>query len=438
MTDFWQLTFRFLSLQDSTVQHVVFGSMLLGAAAGALGCFVYLQKKSLLGDTLAHAALPGVALSFLLVQEKSLPLLILGAACTAWLAALSVDLIVSRTRLKLDTALGIVLTVFFALGIVLLTHIQKSGSGGQSGLSSFIFGQAAAISGDDVTLLAVLAVIMAIVLVIGYRPLKLIAFDTQFAAAIGLPATWLQFLLTTMIVLAVTVGLQAVGVVLMAALLITPAAAARQWTDRFPIMIMLASIFGILSGFFGSYISFLAPTLPTGPWVVIVVSAIFAVSVLFAPQRGLISRYVRQLRHRRQIGEDHLLKAMVLHGLERDGSAILYPTQQIAQFRSLPADQLKRPLRRLISRRLIEQVGSMYRLTDAGRTAGQRVIRLHRLWEVYLTRYLDLPGDHVHRDAEDMEHLITPEMEMQLSEFLDHPQYDPHQQPIPYGERKLS
>lgn len=432
MTDFWQLTIRFFSLADSNVQVVVLGSMLLGLIAGALGCFVYLQKRSLLGDTLAHAALPGVAISFLLLNEKSLPLLILGAALSAWLGGLAADLITSRTRLKLDTALGIVLSTFFGLGIVLLTHIQKSGSGGQSGLASFIFGQAAAMSAGDVRLLAGVAFLLGLAVLFWYRPLKLIVFDVGFASAIGLPSRWLQFLLTSMIVLAVVVGLQAVGVVLMAALLITPAAAARQWTDRLPIMLLLASIFGILSGLLGSWISFLAPTLPTGPWVVIVVSAIFACSVLFAPRRGLVSRYFSQLRHRKQIHQDHLLKVLVKHGLDQSGQPILYPIGQIAQFRFFSPHELNGALRRLTRNGLIAQVGSMYRLTPEGIVAGTRITRAHRLWEVYLSRHLDLPGDHLHRDAEDMEHLITPELEAELSEFLEHPEVDPHHQPIPY------
>ncbi|MDZ4723557.1 MAG: metal ABC transporter permease [candidate division Zixibacteria bacterium] len=430
--DFWELTVRFFSLADANVRQVIAGSILLGGAAGALGCFAYLQRRSLLGDALAHAALPGVGLAFLIVGQKEFVPLLLGATATAWLGALSINAIDRYTKIKLDAALGIVLTVFFGLGIVILTHIQKSGSGSQAGLGSFIFGQAAAMSRQDVVALAVVTVCMLSVVTIGYRHFKLVSFDTGFAFAVGLPVGRLQFILTTMIVLAVTVGLQAVGVVLMAAMLITPAAAARQWTDRLPRMLMLASIFGMLAGLFGSYISFLKPSLPTGPWIVIVVSGIFAVSILFSPRRGVLIRILRHYQHRGKITRDHLVKSLYRVGMERENWYAYYPVSEIAHMWSFTPTELRSGLSQLTAQGFLEREVDMYRLTQNGVSAGARVTRLHRLWEVYLTRYLELPGDHVHRDAEDMEHIITPEMEEQLSQMLDHPVFDPHLQPIPY------
>lgn len=429
--EFWDTTIRFFSLADVNVRNVVFGSMLLGAAAGSLGCFVYLQKRSLLGDALAHAALPGVGLAFLLLGEKSFLPLVCGAALTAWLGALGINAITQQTRVKLDAALGIVLTVFFGAGIVILTHIQKSGSGSQAGLGTFIFGQAAAMTGADVNILAVTVVLMLAVLLGGYRHFKLLSFDPGFGGAIGLPVKGLQFVLATLIVFAVVIGLQAVGVVLMAALLITPPAAARQWTERLPSMIVLSSLFGLLSGLLGAYISFLAPTLPTGPWVVIVVTLFFAISITFAPERGVLSRVIRHMRHRHKISRDHLLKSLYRAGMERNEWSAYYPTREISHMWSFTPGEMRRGLADLTEKKLLERQSDMFRLTPEGVKAGARVTRLHRLWEVYLSKYLDLPGDHVHRDAEDMEHIITPDMERQLSELLDQPEFDPHLRPIP-------
>ncbi|MBD3403069.1 iron chelate uptake ABC transporter family permease subunit [candidate division GN15 bacterium] len=432
------MTIRFFSLADANVRWVVAGSILLGATAGALGSFAYLQRRSLLGDALAHSALPGVGLAFLLVGEKDFMALLIGAAIAGWLGALAVNAITRHSKLKQDAALGIVLTVFFGLGVVVLTHIQKTGAGSQAGLDSFLFGQAAALGERDVILLSIVAVVLLSMVALGFRSFTLLSFDPGFARSIGLPVRVLQFVLTTMIVLAVTIGLQAVGVVLIAALLITPAAAARQWTDKLSTMVILAALFGALSGLLGGWVSFLAPRMPTGPWVVVVISVVFAVSILFAPKRGVISRLRRHLRNRGKVAQEHILKAMFKSGYpERDWSGYQH-VSDIDSMWSFSFREMARGLRRLEKRGLLERSDGSYRLTEDGVVEGARVIRRHRLWELYLTRYLELPGDHVHRDADDIEHILTPEMEAQLEELLEHPEYDPHHQEIPRIGREAS
>ncbi len=436
--EFWDLTIRFFSLADANVRWVLAGSILLGGAAGGLGAFAFLQRRSLLGDAVAHAALPGVALAFLLTGRKTLIFLLLGAATTGWLGALAVNAIVRHTKIRLDAALGIILTTFFGLGIVLLTHIQKSGSGAQAGLDKFLFGQAAAMTTDDVTTLAIVGTILLALLALLFSRFKLITFDPDFARSIGLAVGPLQFLLTTMIVAAVTIGLQAVGVVLMAAMLVTPAAAARQWTDRLGRLIALASGFGILAGILGAWISFLAPRFPTGPWMVVAISAIFLISILFAPHRGIVSRIRRHWDNRRTITRDHLLKALFRAGQQEKDWSAFYPAREIKRMWSFTDRELRRGLRRLNRLGLLDRAGDMYRLTESGVAEGARVLRRHRLWEVYLSRYLDLPHDHVHRDAEDMEHILTPEMEARLLQLLDHPEQDPHASEIPYTDREAA
>lgn len=434
--EFWETTLRFFSLTDANVRYVVAGSMILGGAAGGLGTFAYLQRRSLLGDALAHAALPGVALAFMVIQQKILLGLLLGAAITGWIGAQLVNVIVRNTKIKLDAALGIVLTVLFGFGIVLLTHIQRTGAGAQSGLDKFLFGQAAAIGRSDVVLLGVVGAGLLLVLGIGYRRFKIIAFDSSFASALGMKVGWLQFLLTTMIVVGVTIGLQAVGVVLMAALLITPAAAARQWTEKLSSMIIISSLFGMLSGLLGAWVSFLAPRFPTGPWVVIVVSAIFMFSLLFAPRRGVISHVRRYFQQRRKMNREHILKVLFKSGQESHDWARYRRRDEIQRMWTFAPRELRLGLGRLQRGGYVERDGDGYRLSEGGTTEGARVTRLHRLWELYLTRYLDLPGDHVHRDAEEMEHIITPEMERRLDEMLEYPEYDPHRQEIPRPDKE--
>lgn len=433
--EFWELTLRFFSLTDANVRYVVAGSVLLGGIAGAFGCFAFLQKRSLIGDAIAHATLPGVAFAFLILGEKKLHWLLLGAAVSGWLGALAINAIVKHSRLKLDAALGIVLSAFFGLGIVLLTFIQKTGAGAQSGLDKFLFGQAAAMGKADAMILAVAGLIMLIILLALYGRFKILTFDSGFAGSIGVNVGVLQFVLTTLLVVAVTIGLQAVGVVLMSAILIIPAAAARQWTDKLGLMLILSAAFGMMSGILGAYISFLKPHFPTGPWIVIMAASIFFISILFAPGRGMVSRLRRHLTNRRRMTEDHILKVLFKAGMDSRNWKTFTPKVQIAQLWSFTPRELGQGLRHLVRGGQLEKEGRMFRLTDAGIKSGARVTRLHRLWEVYLSRYLELPEDHVHRDAEEMEHIITPEVEKKLEEMLGYPVLDPHQQEIPYFDK---
>ncbi|MBD3258042.1 iron chelate uptake ABC transporter family permease subunit [candidate division GN15 bacterium] len=432
--DYWDLTLRFFSMVDANVQTVALGSVLLGCCAGVLSTFVYLQKRSLIGDALAHSALPGVGIAFLIVGSKDLVALLVGAAIAAWLGALSINAIVQHTKLKLDSALGIVLSVFFGAGIVILTHIQKSGSGAQSGLDTFLFGQAAAISRDDVIILAWITAILLALVILGFNRFMLLSFDRGFAQGIGSRVGWLQFLMTTMVVLAVTVGLQAVGVVLMAAMLITPAAAARQWTDRIGLMIFLAAVFGMVSGLLGAYVSFLAPRLPTGPWIIVVISIIFAISILFAPRRGVVSRWRRHRQSRRKVAREHVLKALYKAGSQARDWSLPKTTTDISRMQAFAPGELTKALGALRRQDKIVKQHDGFLLTAEGLNEGARVLRRHRLWEVYLTEIMNLASDHVHRDAEEIEHVLTPEMEAKLEKILGRPAVDPHHQEIPWPE----
>lgn len=430
--EIWELTIRFFSLVDPNVRTVLMGSVLLGATTGALGTFTFLQRRSLIGDALAHAALPGVCLSFMIVGRKDFFILLLGAGMTAWLGAMALDFITRHTRIKQDAALGLVLTFFFGVGIVLLTHIQKSGLGTQAGLDKFLFGQASALTLGDIKILAITTLVMGLILILGFNYFKLFTFDPEMAGALGLHVGWLRFLMTTMTTAAVVIGLQAVGVVLMAAMLIAPAAAARQWTDNLKRMVILASIFGIVAGVMGAYVSFLAPNLPTGPWMVVSAFTVFLISIVFSPRRGMLSRFLLHLKNRRKMTDENILKVLFKKGQPNNSWSDFFPESEIRHMWSFVPDELSRGLRALTKRKLLERSSHMFRLTEDGVTAGAVVLRRHRLWEVYLTRYLGLPGDHVHRDAEDMEHILTPELESELEQLLGHPERDPHHQDIPY------
>jgi manganese/zinc/iron transport system permease protein len=286
---------------DYTLRTVALGAATLGIVSGALGSYAVLRRQSLLGDAISHAALPGIALAFLLTRSKEPLVLMLGAGIAGWLGTLLMMSIVRATRIKDDSALGLVLSVFFGFGLMLLTFIQRQPDAGQAGLDKFLFGQAAALLQRDVITMAVLGGLALLTLAIFWKEFKLLSFDPDYGASLGFPMRVLDILLTTLLVIAIVIGLQTVGVVLMSAMIVAPAAAARQWTDRLGLMVTLSALFGAGAGVSGAVISSSVQQLPTGPTIVLCISAIVLLSLLFAPNRGLVWNWVRSRRNRRNL-----------------------------------------------------------------------------------------------------------------------------------------
>ncbi|WP_318247537.1 metal ABC transporter permease [Cytobacillus kochii] len=281
-------------LLAANTQWVLIGTLLLGLASGILGSFALLRKQSLIGDAVAHAALPGICIGFMLTGERSLIILLIGATVTGLLAAYCIQYIASASILKEDTAICLILSTFFGVGIVLLTKVQQMPSGNKSGLDSFIFGQAAGMVSSDVKLMAGAAALLLMVTIIFFKEFKLITFDAEFAKGLGLPVSALNFLFMTLLVAVVVIGIQAVGVILMAALLITPAISARYWTNSLSKMVIISGIFGAISGVIGTLISSLDRGIPTGPFIVVTATIIFFISILFAPARGIITLKIKR------------------------------------------------------------------------------------------------------------------------------------------------
>ena len=405
-------------LADPGTRWVLAGSVLLGASAGLLGSFALLRRRSLMGDAVAHSALPGVAVAFMLAGTRSLPLMLLGAAIAGLLGALFIQVVTNRSRIKEDTALGLVLSVFFALGIVLLTQIQHSGAGGQSGLDSFIFGQAAALVEGDVQLMAVSAGVVCLAAILLFKEFKLLCFDRGFAAGAGFNPSLLDGLLMALIVGVVVIGMQAVGVVLMAALLITPAAAARFWTERLGLMVALAAFFGGASGAAGTIVSALGLRLPTGPLVVLAATAFFALSILFAPRRGVLAAALRLLSLRGRVARENILRTFYELVETAGGLDAQVAGEDIAAKRSERPATIKARLKKMAREGLVRVSDSLYSLSEKGLEAAYAVTRRHRLWEMYLMHEEQLDSDHVDRDADKVEHYLPPRLEAELEELL--------------------
>jgi len=288
-------------LSDYTFQTVALGSALLGIISGVLGSYAVLRRQSLLGDGVSHAALPGVVMAFLLIGSKNTEVLLLGALLTGLVATFIITRIVSHSRIRFDSALALVMSVFFGLGLVLLTYTQKVPNANQAGLKRFIYGQASTLMERDVELMAICGVVLLSLVVLFWKEFKLFSFDSEFAETIGFGMGRLNLLLSFLIVLAIIIGLQTVGVVLMSAMLIAPAVAARQWSNRLWLMVVLAAGFGAASGVAGTLLSSAIPGLPTGPVIVVCVTAITIFSLLFAPDRGILHRIYLRRKNRTRL-----------------------------------------------------------------------------------------------------------------------------------------
>ncbi|MCE9531934.1 MAG: metal ABC transporter permease [Planctomycetes bacterium] len=259
---------------NSTLVLVSLGTALLGFVSGALGSFAVLRRQSLLGDALSHAALPGIAIAFLFFGKAPI-LFIVGAALAGWVATLVVSRIVRHSRVPFDSALGGSLAVFFGFGLVLMTYIRKNNINHASevGLERYLYGQAATMLEADVRAIAIMGGISLLILMLFWKEMKLLSFDPEYGASLGYPMRLLDLLLTGLLVIAIVIGLQSVGVVLMSALIVAPAAAARQWSNRLGIMVLLAACFGAASGIMGTVLSdeLSGPgrIVPTGPTIVL-------------------------------------------------------------------------------------------------------------------------------------------------------------------------
>lgn len=424
----------FFTFQDPSVLWVVLGISLLGIGSAYVGTFSFLDKKALLGDAISHAVLPGICLGFMVAGEKNPILIVTGAFLSGAVATFMSSWLKRNTKLSEDAIIATILSVFFGFGIVLLTALQKSGNPEIAGLNSFIFGNAIGISESDLMLYGGLSLVIILVLTLMLKEFRLMVFDPEYGKAIGFPMKFISFLFNVLMILAVVIGIQAIGVVLMAALLITPGAAARFWTDRLNPLLVLAAIFSVISGILGTYVSFVLPQMPTGPWVVVFLSLFALVSFLISPKSGLIFRYFARKKYLQKTHRDHLMKALYKANEEgKKGLAI----EEIYQLFPYQKAETKRSIFNLIKVNYISQSQSFISLTEKGVSDAMRIVRLHRLWELYLNESMNIAPDHVHDSAEQLEHLITPELEALLEKRLNYPELDPHHETIPRENHDL-
>lgn len=392
-----------LQLQHPNTQWVLAGTLLLGTASGVLGSFVLLRKQSLIGDAMAHSALPGVCLAFLFTGQKSLPFFLLGAALAGLLGTFCIQLIPRLSKTKEDSAIGIVLSVFFGVGIILLTYIQQQGAGSQSGLDSFLFGQAASLVRQDIILIAGISAVLLLLCIVFFKEFTLITFDLAFAKGLGIPVRFLNGLLACLIVCAVVIGLQTVGVILMAAMLITPAITARYWTERLTGMIIIAGITGGVSGVAGTLLSTTMKGMATGPLMILSATLLFLFSMICAPKRGLAAKAIRLMRLRRRTSREQVLLA-IYEQYEKNNLCVT--VESVRKKRRLSPSLCLKALNDLEQERCIERIeNGIWQITSKGIEKGYHTALKQRMYEVYLMHETELANIESDQDYFDPDRL---------------------------------
>ncbi|TNJ45412.1 metal ABC transporter permease [Tamlana fucoidanivorans] len=351
-----------LVFTDYTLRTITLGTAILGAVTGMLGSFAVLRKQSLLGDAISHAALPGIALAFLLTGTKDSHVLLLGALISGLIGTFWIRSIIKKTHLKSDTALGLILSLFFGFGMLLLTFIQKQPNANQAGLDKYLFGQAATLVESDVWMMAIVTGICLFVLLLFWKEFKILLFDADYTKTLGFNTKFIDVLITSFIVLAIVLGLQTVGVVLMSAMLLAPAAAARQWTNSLGIMIVLSATFGAFSGVFGTAISASQNNLSTGPVIVIIAGVFVLFSFIFSPSRGLLFKQIRFIKNRRDLQQHKTLAFMFRIAETHDNISHPHAIKILNNFQGFT----KSTLQQLVRKNYVKIDGNMWHLTEEG------------------------------------------------------------------------
>jgi len=419
------ILFSILGLEDYNTRMVVLGTALLGLACGPVGTFLLLRKRSLLSDALAHATLPGIAIAFLVSlalggSGKEIPYLLTGATIMGVLGCLCVIAIRSNSRIKDDAAMGIVLGVFFCGGIVLMGFIQGHPHGSSAGLMSFIYGKTASMILLDVQIMGVMSFLAILLTLLFYKELRLLCFDTAYAKSIGWGATRWDVLLIGLATILTVAGLQAVGLILIIAFLILPAASAQYLSHRLWVRLIASSLIGATSGWVGAMISNTAPKLPAGAIIVLTATFFFSLIFLIGPAGGVLPRRWALRRQKKRTRQQHMLRSMyeLLEVRDQLKPGIRIGKEDLVKTRSWSFRELAKAVRESVRQDYLEHCEGGVALTPTGFVVAERYTRNHRLWEVYLIEYADVARNHVDRDADTVEHVLGTELVSQLEDRL--------------------
>jgi ABC-type Mn2+/Zn2+ transport system permease subunit/Mn-dependent DtxR family transcriptional regulator len=400
----------------------IIASSMVGLMCGVLGCFIVLRNMSLVGDALAHAILPGVVIAFLLVGYSALAFFA-GAVVAGLVTAFLITWIQQQVKTKNDAAVGIVFTSMFSLGVILISRIARN-DGVHLDLKDFLFGYALGVSDTDLMLTGLVMFYVLLSVAVFYRYLFASTFQDVVAQTMGVPVKLLHYFLMLLLSFAVVASLQTVGVILVVAMLITPAATALLLSQRLGRVLWIAGLIGMLSAIFGMVVAVWLNT-PPGPAMALVATLFYLLTVVFAPRRGLVAKAWYRLQRRRLTVKEDILKR-VFRQNQKHGSA---DAERIREELDLGRTAWNRQISNLRTKGLMDK--SELRLTDGGKLLAIKMVRAHRLWETYLNQEVGLTPDQIHAEAERLEHLLTDEMLDRVDEELGYPEMDPHGSKIP-------
>ena len=415
---------RVVLLRDYNTRVVLFGATVMGITAGVVGVFMLLRKRALLGDVVSHAAFPGVAIAYLIAEVsspgtgKTLSFLLVGATIGGITGAMATSWIRRATRVKDDAALAIVLSVLFGVGITALSIVQRLETGNAAGLTSFIYGKTASMTWSDLELIVIASVVVGCIALLLFKEFTLLCFDEQFGASHGWPTASIDLTLNMLVVAVCVIGMQTVGLLLVVAMLIIPATAARFWSDRIGTMTCIAGGFGAISSAAGVVVSSLVPDLATGALIVLISACLFTGSMLFGIRQGIVPRSYLLFRLRRKTALHHLLRACyeTAEGqTQLDGH---FPISLLLSYLNWSDRMFARTAQRGVRKGLFRRHRHEISLTEYGQHESARIVRNHRLWELYLIRYADIAPTHVDRDADQIEHIIEGDILTELERLL--------------------
>jgi len=435
---------------DSVLRAPTIVTSLVCFVTALLGTFIVLRKEALIGEVFSHMALPGVLLALVaahfLCPDNELQTVLLvfgGAFIFTFLGALFISFLKRKDKLASDPAMSFSLVSFFGLGLLLLSGLQQDFPSLYRSSENYLFGQAATLDDSYILIYSILALLIIGVSLLFFRPIKVLIFDEVFARVIGIRRKTIEAILFFCVVLACVMGLKSVGVVLIASMLIFPAITAREFTKSIGAQFVLSGFFGLISGLLGVIFSYefslrlslqtgRAISLPLGPMIVVVAFLLLVAALVFSPRQGFFLRFVRRWTFSFRCEQENLLKAIWKYCSSRDQKRIskqelneIYPAKFFSLFFLMHKKWLKK----------VSQ--NEYELTSEGILRGRTIVRLHRLWEVYLVKFCKMPKDRVHPSAEEMEHILTKEIEEELDRTLGYPKLDPHKQPIPEQEARV-
>lgn len=409
-------------LQYQFMQRALIASVMVGVINGALGCFIILRRMAFIGDALSHAILPGVVIAFM-VAGKGHFALFLGAVFAGIVTALLIGFVNRNSRIKEDSAIGVIFIGMFAFGVLLISRLQAV----HLDLQHFLFGDPLGVSPGDLYLTGIIGIVILGSITLFYKQLQLTSFDPIMATAIGMNTGMVHYFLMGILSMTIVASLQAVGIILVVAMLITPGATAYLLTERLPKMLILASLIGATAAIIGLYISYWM-NYSSGAAMVIVVTLMFLITLIFAPKQGVLIKIIQRKRAQERHLNDDVLKAT--YQLSRDMQET--NLSQIAEYLGITTHLLKNVLHKLLQKQLIMHTDDeSILLTEDGKKHALKLIRSHRLWETYLTEQAGLGWEHVDEEAERLEHDLPDDIVDEIDERLGYPEHDPHGAPIP-------